>query len=446
MTPTSGRPTAAVAISAFLLTALDNVTAPLFAAIGIIATLLQLRKSPTVDRRRDLSIGVALLLITTFTALAVGYPSLPFADTTSQNVWIAMFVLLVGLQLLWTRSGRIRIQQVALVLMLFGLAAIGGKLILDSQAFPMHSDVTAFHNSAADELGAGRNPFRYAQTLNADPYVQPGTVITGYPYPPLTMAPLAASAALLGDSRWILLFAWLVSLGILGRLAIGNGGAGFHSVLILGLLPTFRVMLFMGWTEFLTIGLASMLMLLRGRTRLQMSLRAALFSAFTVSKQYFAFLAPMALSLRVGGGPMVLGPLTLLVVTILPYMLLDPPALLDAMYGNLAAIGQRPDSFSISGMIASLGIGNGTLSRPIWLALIGLFGLIVGRRLNDLGDLVIGASATLAFAFVTGIAFINYWMLCAALVAIGATLKEQTAAEANELPTAASETVQAEIR
>jgi hypothetical protein len=183
------------------------------------------------------------------------------------------------------------------------------------------------------------------------------------------------------------------------------------------------VTLFVGWTELLILGIVTMLVLGSSEPGHHQAWRTGALAAMASSKQYMVFLAPLALGVRFLRLPLSLGALGLTVATLLPYVLNDARATYHALYENLAAIGDRPDSFSISGMLETLGVSTGALPRLPWIAMTLVFGYLIARKIRDLGDFVIGAALVLAFAFLTGLAFVNYWLLCAGLVAVGSLVK-----------------------
>jgi hypothetical protein len=57
-----------------------------------------------------------------------------------------------------------------------------------------------------------------------------------------------------------------------------------------------------------------------------------------------------------------------------------------------------------------------------------VFGYLIARRIRDLSDFILGAAMVLGFAFLTGVAFVNYWLLCAGLVLVGSIMKAHQSA------------------
>jgi hypothetical protein len=412
-----------LAVAAFLLTSIGNVTAPVFAAVGMYATFGLLVRTRSSDDRNSVTVSIGLLLIVVVSGTVAGFPGLPFHDPLATALTVISASLAVALSFSWMRGGQARWLYVALGVLVACLGVVGTRLIVEAQGREGIADAYAFHESATDHLLAGNNPYQSAQVLSSDPYVPAGTTIVGYSYPPITMTPLVLSSTVFGDSRWVLLICWLGTIAVLGVRAIEIGGHLLPPVLLLGLFPAFRVTLFSGWTELLTLGAASLLVLGRTESGGLFAWRAAILGALASSKQYMVFLAPVALMVRSLRVPFSLSAIGLTMATLSPYLLADPQAVVRALYGNLAGIGNRPDSFSISGMLQTLGVTAGSFPRLPWIAMTLAFGLLIARRVRDLSDFVLGAALVLGFAFLTGVAFVNYWLLCGGLVLVGSIMK-----------------------
>ena len=141
-------------------------------------------------------------------------------------------------------------------------------------------------------------------------------------------------------------------------------------------------------------------------------LAALLLGVAIASKQYFILLAPLLLLWndddrwrRVG---VVAG---VVVVTALPFALMDPQALWDAAVSVQFGRDLRPDSVNV----IALGF-----HPPQWLPAVAAtgLGLALGRRGGDGVEFAIGAAAVLSVAFLFGFqAFPNYWVLVVALAA-----------------------------
>lgn len=417
-----------LAVGAFLLTALTNVTAPLFAAVAIYATFGLFNRPSIVGEKSSSVFGAVVLLAVVVGGVMVEYPDLPFGDPLALTLWLSCAAAAVAVPRWSERTGNARSLVVLLGVLLVITSFIGARLILSAQDRGDASDVFAFHEAATKVLQEGESPYKAARVVNTDPNVAPGTISTGYPYPPISMAPLVASSALFGDSRWILLASWVGMIALLGTRAIASGGALFQSVLLLGLFPGFRVTLFVGWTELLLLGVASLLVLGNSEPGRLQAWRMAVLAALASSKQYMVFLAPLVLVVRSLRIPLSVSAVGLTVATLIPYLLIDPRSVYHALYKNLTAIGDRPDSFSISGMLQTLGLATGGLPRLLWIAMTLVFGYLIARRIRDLSDFILGAAMVLSFAFLTGVAFVNYWLLCAGLVLVGSILKASQSA------------------
>jgi hypothetical protein len=418
-----------LAVGAFLLTSLTNVTAPLFAAVAMFATLHLFNRPLVAEQKSNSLFGAVVLVALVIGGLVVGYPDLPFSDSLASTLWLACAALGVAIPIWSERIDSAVWLYVLLGTLLVTTSLAGARLIITADDQLHASDVYAFHESATQALARGENPYQAARVTNTDPNVTPGTISTGYPYPPISMTPMVASSSWFGDSRWILLACWVGMIAVLGLRAIGLGGALFQPVLLMGLFPAFRVSLFVAWTEFLILGVASLLLLRDSEVGRLRPWQTTTLGALASSKQYMVFLVPIALVARNFRIPLTVSTLGLTGATLLPYLVVDAGSVYHALYENLAAIGDRPDSFSISGMLQTLGMATGGLPRLAWVAASLIFGFVIARRVRDLGDFVLAAALILGFAFLTGVAFVNYWLLCAGLVLVGSLLK------ANPTPT-----------
>jgi uncharacterized membrane protein len=169
------------------------------------------------------------------------------------------------------------------------------------------------------------------------------------------------------------------------------------------------------WTEPLTLGLFIGAFAFWRR---KAWIAGVLFGLALVSKQYLVFLLPLVLLhreerywSRVGVGALA-G-----IATFLPFLVLDANALFQALILNLTEISFRPDTLSLSGMLNEYGI-TFEIPRAVWLVLIGLTGIAAGVKSRTRRDLALLSGVVLAVAFVTGLAFLNYWFLVFGLVAI----------------------------
>jgi hypothetical protein len=182
------------------------------------------------------------------------------------------------------------------------------------------------------------------------------------------------------------------------------------------------VVWYAGWTEPLSLGLLLVAALLWTRRPLA---SAVLLGLALASKQYFIFLIPL-LFLHQEEGQMRRGLIACgtAALTLIPALVVDAGLFIQATIGNLAGIGFRPDTQSITGLLADFGI-EARLPVGVWIGVSSLFAVLIGRRSRTPGDFYLYSALVLGFSFVIGQAFPNYWFLVMGMVAIGTVLKQQ---------------------
>ena len=148
------------------------------------------------------------------------------------------------------------------------------------------------------------------------------------------------------------------------------------------------------------------------------------------SKQYFVVLAPFLILLdsRDGRYRRVLVAFATVVLTMLPFIALDPIAYFEATLGNLMSIGFRPDTQSIPGLAAALG-ADFVLPQWVVVGVTGVVAVLLGRYLPPRRSWVGGSALVLATMFALGLAFANYWFLVMGLMAIGLMVSTRVEAD-----------------
>jgi uncharacterized membrane protein len=177
---------------------------------------------------------------------------------------------------------------------------------------------------------------------------------------------------------------------------------------------------FAAWTEPLSIALFLMASLWWDRRPVWSAVMLGLALA---SKQYFVFLAPLLLLYRGDRTKRVRVVVSLGVAatTILMGLLPNPEAYIKATVLNLTEVGFRPDSRSLSTLLAPTGI-DFYLPTPVWLVIGLVLAALVARGVRDVWDFVGATGLILGFVFFLGQALINYWLLVAGLLAIATVL------------------------
>ena len=290
---------------------------------------------------------------------------------------------------------------------------------------PLGSDVYHAHRSAGDALQSGQNPYTDAVTFpDGNPFAPSDRVIEGYPYPPVALSAYGLAGAFT-DPRLISALCWLA---FLGWLAFGAWRTASDDdpkiklgvLLLMALAPLGSEVWYMAWTEPLTLFLFLAAVLSWKRSHLWSGLLLGLALA---SKQYLILLLPLVLLNRDQGwrrrstAAMVTAGLTL-VAGLVP----NPSVFIQAIIGNLTAIGFRPDTQSLPGLADSFGFG---FLLPNWLwILVSLASVtLLARSAVSRSGFMLRSGLGLGIAFFIGLAFPNYWFLVAGLLAIGTTLE-----------------------
>jgi hypothetical protein len=320
------------------------------------------------------------------------------------------------------------LRAAAVALALCAALVVTGQMIAVEWNASLGTDIYRAHKAAGTALLAGENPYSDAVTfLNGSPFVPPGTVVEGYPYPPVVLITYGL-VGVFTDPRLVSAVAWLAVLAWGARAALVRSQvsrSSFAVFLVLATLPEWPLIWFGAWTEPLSLALflAAALAWRKGAV-----LSGVLLGLALASKQYFVFLAPLVLLHRDDDwAKRAVTALVTVTVTVLPAVLIDPASFYNATVGNLAAIGFRPDSQSISGLLNAIGI-QFELPQWAWLA-IGLGAAAgLGLRSKSSSMFVGKAALALGIAFAFGLAFPNYWFLVLSLFAVGTILESEKTA------------------
>lgn len=341
---------------------------------------------------------------------------LPSSTQAIRPIWTALVIVASASLLLVSRGGFYR--GLAVIAATTAVVSITIAVTVGEWESERGFDVYKSHQLAGEALLDGENPYGDAvQTPNGSPHAPEGAVIVGYVYPPVVVGTYGLMAAI-ADPRVVSTVTWLAFLGFMAWGAFGkarpnrNVAAGLFVVLATA--PVWPVVWFASWTEPLSLALLVAAAVL---WRSKPVPSAVLLGLALASKQYFVFLAPLVLLHKSDRSlQRSLVALGTAAMTIVPALLVDPSAYVMATIGNLTDIGFRPDTQSISGLLARFGV---EVILPIWLwALLGLVvATVVARLVTTPGEFITGAALILAVVFVTGQAFPNYWFLVMGLVA-----------------------------
>jgi hypothetical protein len=287
------------------------------------------------------------------------------------------------------------------------------------------SDIYHAHKAAGAALLNGENPYSDAvRFLDGSPYAADDAVLEGYPYPPVVLVTFGLVAAFT-DPRLVSMVAWFAILAWTAKSALftrGQSDASLAIFLMLATLPGWPLIWFMSWTEPLSLVLFLAAALAWRRSAL---ISGILLGLAVASKQYLVFLAPLLLLHRDENWVKRAGTAAATAaITLLPPILIDPSALYRSLIGNLAAIGFRPDSVSIVGLLNGFGI---RFELPPWAWVLAAFaaGGLVSLGSRSWSTFLGRAGIILGVAFTIGLAFTNYWFFVMGLLAISAILDDR---------------------
>jgi hypothetical protein len=289
----------------------------------------------------------------------------------------------------------------------------------------MAPDVYHAHRLAGSALLDGQNPYTDAVTFaDGNPFATAGRVVEGYPYPPIVLITYGLVGGLT-DPRLVSIASWSLFLGWFAFTAFRSRSTEKSEVslallMLLAFSPLGSEVVFMTWTEPLSLVLFLGAALTWRRSPLGSGVLLGLALA---SKQYFVFLAPLLLlhrdkewrtrsftALGTAAGTMLIG------------LASDPGAFVRATVGNLSGIAFRPDTQSLPGLAADMGFEL-LLPNPIWIGVSLLVAFLLARTSRSTSGFIMRAGVSLGIAFAIGLAFPNYWVLVAGLLALGTVLE-----------------------
>jgi len=279
-------------------------------------------------------------------------------------------------------------------------------------------DVLFLHIEAADAIEQGLNPYSDAVSVpNGAPTAEPGDVIEGYVYPPVTAVSYAVGEWALSDPRYTSLAAWLVFLSVIGLTAARRTGrSGLLVFLLMASIPGWPLVLRAAWTEPLSLSFAAVAFAYWARP-----LVSGVFLGLTLgSKQYFAVVAPLLALFRDRLWlQRAIWALSVVVVTVGAAVALDVSAFWESAVAFHTSTPPRPDSVNLVGLLASFDVD---WRPPSLLAIaVGLGTAIwAGIRNERRPHFFLAMAVTLAASFmVSSQAFANYWFLIFGLCGLG---------------------------
>jgi hypothetical protein len=124
-----------------------------------------------------------------------------------------------------------RYLRLAIMVVLIGVVVMIGHIAINESQSPSF-DTLLLHQSAAEEIAKGENPYITATAPNSYLYAPEGSVFEGYVYPPMTLAWFAGSDLLFGDSRWASVLAVGIFIALLLALSILAAASLSHHFLL----------------------------------------------------------------------------------------------------------------------------------------------------------------------------------------------------------------------
>jgi hypothetical protein len=386
--------------------------------VGVLASLWALKRDPVLVFGPN-RLPLVLTVLVAASALSSGLTRIPPVGGAVFAVW-----LLVPVIAAWTVS-RGRLIGAAPWLAIFAVTGVGLLVMAEHAESAVGIDVYFSHLEAADAIGENKDPYSDAVTVfDGRVGAPPDAVIEGYSYPPSTMWSYAISVWLTGDPRWLNVVAWL-SVLVLIWTASSRADPFFRGGLLalLSLAPAWRLVVFTGWTEPLTLVL---LALAAWQWRRRPIPAGIAFGLALASKQYMILLIPL-LALgwrRIGGRQLIFSGVTA-TLALVPYLLVNAETYLEATVFRFLRSEYREDTLSLPSALAEFGLDP---SLPIVLAAVVSAGvaLLASRRVDSFGQLMLAATATMGTFFVLSQALTNYWFLLAGMAAIAAIEGSET--------------------
>lgn len=319
-----------------------------------------------------------------------------------------------------SRRGRMVAAGLAATVALLSIAAVA-RAEWNSD---LGTDIYRAHRAAGTALLEGENPYTDAvRFADGNPF-HDDRIVEGYPYPPVALGAYGLAGGLT-DPRLVSAVAWLAMIAwmtwvVAARRSDESSSVALAALLLSTLSPLGAFVWFMAWTEPLTLILFAAAALSWRRSPNSSGVWLGLALA---SKQYLVFLLPLVLLNRSDGWKRrSTVALVTAVGTLLLGLITDPDAFVRSTLGNLLAIGFRPDTQSISGLLHAWGIAF-SLPSAIWLAVSLVGAVLIGRTSTSRARFFLQAALCLGFAFLVGMGFPNYWFLVAGLILIGTILR-----------------------
>lgn len=405
-----------LAALAWSLAAVSGAPAATLAVVVGLLVVSRVRRPDRMDSREPaVFLGVLVVAL-----LAVGsdLAAIPEIDGLELAVWMVppAAIALIGLFGLLRRGG---VTQSATLLLIAGVVVAALTVMADFAGTNVGVDVYLSHVAAADALAEGENPYTDAVRYpNGSPFAEEGAVLEGYGYPPVTLWAYAVTTWLTGDPRWLNVAAWVGVMGaVLWRVYQRRRELVVPFAVVFAVAPAWRLIVFTGWTEPLTIALLVAAAFAWRRTAIGSGLLLGLALA---SKQYMILLVPLLLLHRDRGQVKRLAAAAAAAaVTLLPYAVANLEVFVDRLVVRPLSFGYRPDTQSLPGLLDRLGVSP-DIPIVVAFAAVLVVSRAVTRSSRGAGTFLVGAAVVTATFFLLSLGFANYWFFVAALLVTGA--------------------------
>jgi len=325
-------------------------------------------------------------------------------------------------------AGRRAWKVAGVALALSSAVVVTGQMVIAEWNSDLGSDIYHAHKAGGEALLDAENAYSDAvRFFNGSPNVGPDTVFEGYPYPPIVLFTFGLVGSVT-DPRLVSIVAWFAVLAWFAKAALTtrNQPDGYLVIfLMLATLPEWPLLLFMSWTEPLSLALFLGAALAWRKGAL---LSGILLGLALASKQYLVFLAPLLLLHRdEGWGKRAATTTATALVVLAPPLLIDPIAYYDSIIGNPTGVGFRPDSVSIVGLLDVFGI-RFEPAHWVWLVYGSTLAVLAGLGSRVWSAFLGRAGVILGLTFFMSAAFANYWFLVMGMLAISTILdhRDQT--------------------
>jgi hypothetical protein len=306
-----------------------------------------------------------------------------------------------------------RLRPYAMLALAF---ALGGWMI---HAAPNpRIDVWPVHQQGARALWSGHSPYAQGVIDTPDTGVK-GRMVRDYGYPPMNAILTTAAYGLTGETRWAALAAIVVGGYLLWRFARRQGGGDLWSGLLLACWlfhPRALFVIEAAWGDPLVLPFLCGFALAVATRRFRSA--AVLLGLACSVKQHFALYVPVLAAVPGIGLSGTLIALGVAAATCLPFAVVTPRGLWGGLVTFHLAKAFRPDSLSLSALIADAG-----LVLPSWVGFAATFAFLLAasRLRRSLGyRLVVSAAAFLVFYLLGRQAFCNYYYIVGATLLLGA--------------------------